>query len=144
MAEPELPKEKKIFDPENPTPCAGCSNCCEYIALELDKPTTLKDFDQIIWYLLHKDVWVYIDDSGDWYMQFNTVCEKLENRRCTYYPHRPHMCRDYDPADCIRYEGEQEEVFFFKNEEDLFRYLAKKRPKTFQKLKEKNNIPFKA
>ena len=54
---------KKAFDPNDTNPCEGCSYCCEYIAMEIDKPTTVNDFDYIFWYLIHKDVWVYVDEE---------------------------------------------------------------------------------
>lgn len=144
MPDPVLPKRKKVFDPKDSNPCEGCSNCCEYIAVNLDNPSTVNDFDEIVWFLIHKDVWVYIDDEDDWYIQFNTVCDKLENRRCGYYPHRPKICRAYQPKDCVRYNEDAPEKYLFKNELDLYRYMAKRRPKTFEKLKEKINIPFEA
>ncbi len=137
MPDPELPIPPKTFDSLDANPCSGCSNCCEYIALEIDRPKTLRDFDHILWYVLHKDVWVYIDDAGDWYVQFNTPCEKLEKRRCTYYPDRPLICRDYSPRDCVRYVGEAAEKFLFKSECDFLSYLEKKRPSMYQKLRGK-------
>ena len=143
MADPRLPKYSKIFNPLDPNPCSGCSNCCEYIAVGLDNPSTVHDFDEILWFLLHKDVWVYVDEDNEWYIQFNTVCEKLDNRRCGYYANRPMICRKYAPKDCTRYNDDQPEKYIFKNETDLFRYMAKKRPKTYEKFKEKLGLPHK-
>lgn len=141
MPEPKLPKERRPFDPNDPDPCRGCSNCCEYISLEIDRPTTFKEYDEIMWYLIHKDVWVYIDDEKDWYIQFNTKCEKLDGKRCGYYPHRPQICREYEPEHCVYYgEGEPEE-HLFKNEEDFFKWMQKHRPKMFKKLADRNNLP---
>ena len=142
MPDPGFPG-KKEFDPKEPNPCLGCSNFCEYVSIEVDKPTTPTDFDEIIWYLVHKDVWVYVDDDGDWHAQFNTPCDKLEDQRCGYYPHRPQLCRDYEPKTCVRYGEGDAEKYLFKNEVDLYRYLAKKRPKMYDKIKKKNNLPFK-
>ena len=142
MPEPKLPKQKKVYDPQDLNPCQGCSNCCEYIATQIDRPTTANDFDQVIWYLIHKDVWVYVDEENDWYIQFNTVCEKLNNRRCGYYVSRPNICREYEPEHCIRYGAGESEKHLFKDEIDFFRYLAKKKPKTFQKIRKKINIPY--
>lgn len=139
MPEPKLP-DKRDFNPSDPDPCRGCSHCCEYIALEIDKPTSLKDFDQIFWYVLHKDVWVYMDPDGDWYVQFNTPCEKLAFHRCDYYPHRPQVCRDYEPETCVRYGDGEAEKYLFKNEHDLFDYLAKKRPAMFKKMSKKYGL----
>lgn len=137
MPEPVLPSEKKSFNPLDLNPCAGCSNCCEYIALEIDKPSTLRDFDHILWYLLHRDVWVYVDEEKDWFIQFNTPCEKLENRRCGYYEDRPMICRNYQPVECVRYVEQAVENFLFKNERDFWDYLEKRRPAIFAKLQEK-------
>ena len=140
MPEPLL-GTKKDFDPKDPNPCSGCSQCCEYLALEIDTPTTAKDFDQIIWFLIHKDVWVYLDHDNSWNIQFNTPCEKLENSRCSYYENRPLLCREYEVDACPRYGEDEDCKFLFKNETDLFRYLSEKRPATFKKIKEKINIP---
>jgi uncharacterized protein len=137
MPEPGLPSEPRIFDPRDANPCAGCSNCCEYIAVGIDTPTTVRDFDHILWYVLHRDVWVYIDEENDWYIQFNTPCDKLDERRCSYYPERPLICRDYQPKDCVRYAEEAAEKFLFKNEKDFLEYLERKRPAMFKKLREK-------
>ena len=135
MSDPFLP-DTQAFDKNDPNPCAGCSHCCEYMALEIDRPVSAKDFDQIRWYLLHKNVWVYVDDENDWHVQFNTPCEKLELQRCSYYEGRPQICRDYEPMDCVRYGEGEAEKFLFKNETDLFRYLKKRRPVTYRKLRD--------
>ena len=50
-------------DEENMNLCSGCSLCCEYVSVELDKPTGKGDYDEVVWLLLHKNVWVYIDDN---------------------------------------------------------------------------------
>lgn len=143
MPDPFLPERGAKLDPNNPMPCAGCSYCCEYVALELDYPTTVRDFDNIYWYLIHKDVWVYIDHENDWYVQFNSPCEKLEGHLCGHYPERPQMCREYAVKECSRYgEGESEEKFLFKNEKDLFDYMIKRRPAMFSKLKAKLNLRY--
>lgn len=141
MPEPYLPDKNRSFDPKDPNPCEGCSNCCEYMSMEIDQPKSVDDFDALVWYLLHKDVWVYIDDDTDWYVQFNTPCEKLAFRRCTYYVNRPRVCREYEPADCVRYGGGEPEKFLFKNEQDLFQWMARKRPRTFEKLCRKISLP---
>jgi len=128
----------KEFDPKDKNPCQGCSYCCEYVALEIDKPNTEKDFNFILWYVIHKDVWVYVDEEAEWYIQFNTPCDKLQDdRRCGYYPERPQICRDYEAVSCSRYGGDPEEKYMFKNEKDLYDYLAIKRPAIYKKMKKK-------
>ncbi len=142
MPEPKVGNLKE-FDPKDANACQGCSYCCEYVALEIDTPTSAKDFDFILWYVIHKDVWVYVDDQNDWYIQFNTPCEKLEQRRCSYHPQRPQICRDYEAKTCYRYVDEYEEEYVLKNEEDLYDYLAKKKPKVFETMNRKLGVKYK-
>ena len=42
-------------------PCHGCGDCCRYIAIEIDNPTSYADHDHLYWYLSHRDVSVYVD-----------------------------------------------------------------------------------
>lgn len=140
MPEPKLPMTVKEYDPADTNPCSGCSNCCEYVIIHVDTPKTVKDFSDLYWYVIHKDVWLYIDHEGDWNVQFNTPCEKLKDKRCGIYLHRPTVCRTYSPSNCPRYNVDPAEKHLFKNEIDLFQYLASKRPKLFKKFVEKNNL----
>jgi len=105
-------------------PCEGCDHCCRYVALPIRRPRTRRDFEEIRWYVLHENVSVYIDWEGDWGIQFHTSCRWLEDGRCTHYALRPHICSDYDPADCERYVPEPAEKVMIRNERDLERYLA--------------------
>ena len=99
--------------------CEGCSKCCEYVALEFDEPTTKEDFDEIKWFLLHKDVIVFIDHDDSWNVQFNTSCEKLgDGGACNYYEKRPHICREYDMGSCERFgEGSSFKILWSTIEE---------------------------
>ncbi len=85
-------------------PCEGCTKCCDYVALEIDKPETKQDFDEIRWFLLHKDVLVFIDHDDSWNLQFDTKCEKMkEDGWCNYYEKRPHICRKHSPDNCEKF-----------------------------------------
>jgi len=138
-----VPVEKLLHkdsptDEENWTLCSGCTQCCEYISLEIDSPTKTKDIDHIIWYLIHKDVWVWVDFDGTWYVQFNTPCEKLDDAgRCNWYIHRPKICQDYKQSECPRYTNEQAEKYLFKNEDDFMNWLAHHSSRKMRKLHEK-------
>ena len=107
-------------------PCDGCDHCCRYIALEIDKPTTKKDFDNIRWYLLHRSVSILIDWDGAWLLQFDTPCEWLVDSRCTHYELRPGICREYDPKECERYLPTKSAKVEMKTEADLQKYLAER------------------
>lgn len=78
-------------------PCVECkAKCCRYVAVEIDKPTTKRDYDQVRWYLLHEHMKVFVDHDNDWFLEFETVCEELkENALCGVYETRPQICRDH-------------------------------------------------
>ena len=83
-------------DPAQGPPCHLCSAlCCKYFALEIDKPTTPQEHDEIRWYLLHQNVLVWVSE-GDWYLEVQNVCRHLQpDRSCGIYETRPQICRDY-------------------------------------------------
>jgi len=111
-------------------PCAGCDHCCRYVAVAIPNPRTKRDFDNIRWYLLHRNVSVFADWEGTWMVQFDTPCEWLVEGRCTHYEFRPHICRDYDPAECERYCAVAAERVLLRTEQDLERYLAQREERT--------------
>lgn len=104
---------------EEKNPCDGCDLCCRHIAVEIDAPESKKEFDQIRWFLLHKDVWVFIDNDDSWNLQVNNKCEKLTGEgMCSYYEKRPGICKDYSAGSCERNgEGESFKVLFKSLEE---------------------------
>jgi Fe-S-cluster containining protein len=89
--------------------CEKCGAiCCKHVALEIDKPTTKAEFDNIRWYLLHKEIEVFIDNDGCWNIKFETPCTQLDGKgRCLIYEDRPHLCMGYPPGngEC-EYEGD--------------------------------------
>ena len=104
--------------------CEQCGGCCKHIALQIDTPTTKEDFGDIMWYLLHKNVSVFIDDDDSWYVEFQTPCEALgEDNSCQVYNTRPPICRKYSPDECVKHGEGSAEKFKFNNREDLFAYL---------------------
>ncbi|RMD45516.1 YkgJ family cysteine cluster protein [Candidatus Pacearchaeota archaeon] len=108
--------------------CEGCSLCCKYIAIEIDKPENKEDIDQIRWFLLHKNVWVFIDHDNSWNVQFNTPCTKLSSKGlCTIYRKRPRICKDYSTESCEKWgEGKSFKVLW-KNAEEFEKWLKNKR-----------------
>ncbi len=106
-------------------PCKNCDLCCKYICLEIDKPTEKKDFDEIKWFLLHKNIWVYIDHDGSWNIQFNTPCEKLNNTLCGIYEKRPQICREHSIEDCEKYGHGDSHKVLWKNLKEFEKWLEK-------------------
>jgi len=75
-----------------------------HVAVEFDTPLTREEYDEVVWFLLHEDVQVYIDDEDKWYLEFKTKCTPLgEDGRCSIYGRRPQICRDYETDSCVRH-----------------------------------------
>jgi hypothetical protein len=96
------------------------------MTIQIPTPRSKLDFDNIRWYILHRNVSVFVDWEGDWMVQFDTPCEWLVDGRCSHYSLRPEVCRDYDPADCERYNRSPAERLLLRTEADLERYLAER------------------
>jgi Fe-S-cluster containining protein len=103
-------------------PCLSCALCCSYIAIAIDEPSTLRAAGEILWYLYHDDVSVYVED-GDFMVQFETRCGHLQDdNRCGIYEHRPPLCREFEAVSC---EVNAEEVgTTFYSADDFLAYLA--------------------
>ncbi|MFA5029852.1 MAG: YkgJ family cysteine cluster protein [Patescibacteria group bacterium] len=107
--------------------CHDCDHCCNYAAVEIDKPTTKRDYQNVIWLLHHKNVRVYIDEERAWILEFVTPCEFInKDKLCSIYEKRPLMCREYLQEDCVRYSKNSPEKHAFEKAADLIRYLEKK------------------
>jgi len=117
--------------------CHECDDCCRYIALEIDKPTSINDYQNIVWFLLHKNVHIYIDWKNHWFIEFKSDCLALKNQLCTIYDARPTMCREYQQHECTKYNKNKPEKYHFKDLEMLKRYLRKNKPKIYQNLFQK-------
>ena len=74
---------KKDEDTLNKEKCKGCTTCCEYISVPLKTPKTEKDFDTILWYILHENVYVWIEEPNNWHVRFETKCKPLKKNICT-------------------------------------------------------------
>lgn len=109
--------------------CASCDLCCRYVAIEIDKPTCKKDYDQIIWQLLHKNVRIFVDWDNDWYVEFITPCMALDlkTKLCRIYNDRPMICREHSQDECVKYGDGPAEKYYFKSADDFIKYLKKKR-----------------
>lgn len=115
-------------------PCHGCGDCCRYIAIEIDNPTSFADHDHIYWYLSHRDVSVYVDWEGDWFIEFKTVCENLtEQTTCGVYEDRPQLCSDFSWEECEKNSGESAWKYHFGTPEQYHEWHREKRPRSFER-----------
>lgn len=118
-------------------PCKKCGSiCCKHIALEIDKPKTKQEIDQVRWYLLHKNVEVFIDNDKNWFLKFATNCKELSNGLCKSYTKRPKICKDYPNKDnYCEFEGEGNYFLErFLDEKSFLKYLNLKNKKIHKKL----------
>jgi hypothetical protein len=108
--------------------CKKCdAYCCRHVAVGIDTPANKKDFDQIRWYLLHKNVWVSIGYDDNWIVEFKTPCRHIaKDFRCDDYENRPKICADYPSRGSVcEKEGGLACKVLFKNAEDFEKYLNK-------------------
>lgn len=117
--------------------CDRClpAKCCTYVSFEIDKPEELSDYENLLWYVAHTGVELYIHKKS-WYMNVLNRCEFLgADNRCTAYERRPQICREYSLEEC-EYEANQdayEYEEYFKNFSELENYVWKKYGKRFVK-----------
>ncbi len=107
--------------------CEHCSAaCCRYVAIEIDKPTSARDYDDIRWYLMHEGVVIFVEE-GDWFVQFRTKCKNLRaDNMCGVYETRPQICRDYKAEDCDYCDVEQNYEEFFTHAKQVEAYYTKR------------------
>jgi uncharacterized protein len=119
------------------TLCDHClpAKCCLYFALEIDTPTTKSDFDDMLWYLAHENIEIFVEDKK-WYLKVLNRCRMLnEFNMCSIYEIRPKICREYSIHNC-EYEAESENDLHFKDYKELYNY-AEARFKKKKKKKKK-------
>ena len=105
-------------------PCHECrAKCCRYVGIEIDRPTCKRDYDSIRWYLLHKNISVYIDHDNDWFVEFQTVCEDLDaDGACARYNKRPQICREHGwpVGSCEFFEDPHKRLFHTARQFELY------------------------
>ena len=114
--------------------CHACRGlCCTYVTVDLAAPKNWDDFDEIRWYILHKNVVVYkTQDEEEWRVEFIADCDYLDraNHRCTQYENRPDVCKEYTTEECDGVDELNPEgcEVFLQTEHDLKEYLKTHKP----------------
>jgi Fe-S-cluster containining protein len=107
--------------------CAQCGLCCTYVAIEVDGPSTVKRATELLWYLYHNGVSLYLNDDS-WMVQFETTCRYLTaDRRCGVYATRPHICREFSEKECEVNTGDDGQTFYDSTAFMAYLKLAKPR-----------------
>ena len=111
--------------------CSSCdAHCCRHVAVPIDKPGCKREYDQIRWYLLHENIWVSIDLSGEWILEFRTPCRNIDlHNRCANYHHRPSICQKYPAEDelCEKQTDSKSYTRLFTDAKEFEKYLDKKK-----------------
>ena len=105
--------------------CDDCKGlCCRYMALPLETPEDKEDFDDIRWYLCHKDITVFVED-GDWYVNIKNKCRHLSEKDylCKIYDKRPKICRGYHTKECELAGDEYDYELHFTNDKQMEEYI---------------------
>lgn len=96
---------KKSDSDKKSTQCRTCEHlCCNYITVKINAPRTIRDFDELLWQLSHKDIKAFRDHTG-WRLIIYNECSLLKsNGECSIYDNRPITCREYSVQKC-EYNG---------------------------------------
>ncbi|MCB1170266.1 MAG: YkgJ family cysteine cluster protein [Leptospiraceae bacterium] len=123
---PRFPDEKQMDQTEI---CLKCHGCCMYITVPLEYPRSHDQRDLYTWYLLHRNVEIYIDHDKTWAIIFKTPCDKLlANGMCSIYETRPQLCRDYSPDSCSRVG--KDHMHLFQTPAEMHAYLDRNKKKS--------------
>jgi len=131
-------KTKRLKKKEVPKDrCATCrpAKCCQYFSLEIDRPRSKKDYDDLLWFLAHEAVSIYIWKKS-WYLMVHNRCLFLdrESNLCAIYDKRPRICREHSVEEC-EYDSDYEFDEHFKSYQELERWLKKKKKKKKKAIK---------
>jgi len=97
------------------------------VTIDVNKPDTKENIDQIRWYLLH-GVNVYFDSDGDWMAYIPAKCNALDERgECDIYAKRPKVCREYTQDECDKYDEKASEEIIFREEKEFLKYIEDNR-----------------
>jgi Fe-S-cluster containining protein len=110
------------------------------VAVGINAPTGPRYATDILWYLYHDKVNVYVDGDGEWCVMFETRCRNLgEGFLCAVYEDRPHICRTFDNRSCEVNSPEGESTTF-REPAQFLSWLKEKRPRVYRQI-EKRFVP---
>ena len=120
--------------------CTDCAKCCTYVAVGINPPVRARWATDILWYLYHEAVSVYLDGDGEWMVQFETRCRHLAyDKLCGIYPHRPHICRAFDNRSCEVNDPAGGRLF--STPDEFLAYLKRERPRLHALISKTHVVP---
>lgn len=112
--------------------CEKCDGaCCKYVAMEIDCPEDLNDFENIKWYVAHENIRVFVEEDDSWNIEFITPCKYLSDKnKCIIHEDsvkkskisRPKICKDFDVDSCP-FHNDYLEKYEFNSVEDIEKYI---------------------
>jgi Fe-S-cluster containining protein len=105
--------------------CLDCGGkCCKSIAIQIDTPKSVDDYQDLKWYLYHPGLSVYLDSDKEWLVEIPIRCRHLDKKgKCRIYSRRPPICKDFDTKTCEENKGEV--LVKLKTPEDVDRHVRK-------------------
>jgi len=130
-----IPLPVPVRQPSAPlVECTECALCCTYVAVGINAPTTPRLATDVLWYLYHEQVYVYLDEDGEWSVVFETRCRNLApDRRCRVYAERPHVCRGFDNRGC-EVNAPARRDLTFREPAEFLRWLGERRPRLLARI----------
>lgn len=108
------------------SPCRKCdAKCCRHVALQIDTPRSKDDFENIRWYVAHKDIVIFVE-KHKWFLEIYNECEHLIDSKCDIYEKRPSICREYSSEDCVFWGEAEDHEIVFKSVDELDAYLDRR------------------
>jgi Fe-S-cluster containining protein len=120
--------------------CTDCGRCCTYVGVGINPPTSPRYATDVLWYLYHHGVYVYVDGEGEWSVHFEARCRNLgPDLRCGVYVDRPHICRTFDNRTCEVNDPVQDSRTF-REPVEFLEWLRETKPRLYAKI-EKGHVP---
>ena len=120
--------------------CTECGRCCTYVGVGIHAPRSSRDATDVLWYLYHENVYVYVDGNGEWSVHFEARCRNLgEDLRCGVYAERPHICRGFDNRTC-EVNDPAHDTLTFRQPAEFLSWLRERKPRLYAKI-EKTHVP---
>jgi Fe-S-cluster containining protein len=114
--------------------CTSCGQCCTYVGIGINAPSRPRYATDILWYLYHENVYVYVDGIGEWSVHFESRCRNLgEDLRCGVYLDRPHICRSFDNRTC-EVNDPVHDSLTFRDPREFLAWLREKKPRVYAKV----------
>jgi Fe-S-cluster containining protein len=117
--------------------CTACGRCCTYVGIGINSPTSPRYASDVLWYLYHEGVYVYVDGEGEWSVHFESRCRNLgDDLLCRVYAERPEICRGFDSDSC-EVNDRAHRSLTFREPGEFLCWLQARRPRLYEKIESK-------